>query len=665
VSGGGQFEQEIDQALQHHRAGRLAEAEAIYRQILQVNPNHVDALHLLGVLAHQAGHHDVASQLISQAIQRGAGAEAYNNLGNVLKLQGNIANAAAAFGQAIKLSPNYAEPYTNLGLLLDQSGRFEDALKHHRKALEINPNLADARHNLAMTLDHLGRYDQAIAEWERALDLQPDHLHALNNFGLALTRTGGLDRAVALLRRYVQLQPSDPEGYANLSTALVKAQRTDEALAAAKKAIELAPARAEGYSNLGSLYQKLGRLDDAVQEFERALQIDPEFGLAHGNLGSAYEQLDRYDEAAVEFEKAAQLMPNYLLVFNTLSALYRSMNRDADSLHAADRALQIEPNHPDGHGNRAFALLSMGRLVEGFEEYEWRWRCLNFTTAPREFDRPMWDGSDPAGRSILVHTEQGYGDVLQMVRYLPMLAQRGARIILECAPPLKTLLDSVQGVDRVIVAGLKLPDFDLHCPIMSLPRAFGTTLETIPNQVPYLVAPEARRALWWPKVDEIAAGRLKVGIIWGGNAKPDPRRSCDLPHLAALWDVPGVSYISLQTGAPATQLKELQPGFEIVHLGDQLKDFADTAAIMERLDLIITIDTAAAHLAGALGKRTWLMLPFSPDWRWLRDREDSPWYPTMRLFRQLSRGDWKSVAAQITRELRSLAGSAGASRGDR
>src|SRR5439155_9428876 len=253
--------------------------------------------------------------------------------------------------------------------------------------------------------------------------------------------------------------PNDAEGWANLSTALAKAQRMEEALSAARKSVELAPDRAESHSNLGNLLQKIGRVDEAIAEYQRALEINPNSGLAHGNLGSAYEIKERYDDSVREFEIAAELMPKYPHVLNTLSTMYRNVNGDAEALKAADRSIALDPNQPDAHGNRAFALLGMGDLLQGFYEYEWRWRCHNFTTPPREFDRPMWDGSDPAGRTILIHTEQGYGDVIQMARYLPLLAKRGDKVYLEVFAPLKALMENIGELSRVMVAGIKLPDF--------------------------------------------------------------------------------------------------------------------------------------------------------------------------------------------------------------
>jgi hypothetical protein len=262
----------------------------------------------------------------------------------------------------------------------------------------------------------------------------------------------------------------------------------------------------------------------------------------------------------------------------------------------------------------------------------------------------MWDGSDPAGRTIFVHTEQGFGDTIQFVRYVTMLIARGAKVILECTLPLRSLMSSVKGVSKVVVAGVRPPDFDLHIPLLSLPKIFKTTLETVPNEVPYLFVDDERMAKF-KQLTRDPGAKLRVGITWAGNIKPDPARTCPLENFAPLASIQGVTFFSLQKGEPEADADRPPPGLKLIKLSDELKDFADTAAAMLNLDLILTIDTAGAHLAGALGRPTWTILPWACDWRWLTDREDSPWYPTMRLFRQPTRGDWASVIAQVADEL--------------
>jgi tetratricopeptide (TPR) repeat protein len=649
----------IDQALEHHQQGRLADAEQLYRRVLADDPNHADALHFLGVIAHQVGRHADAVNLIGLALRQlqdgPPRADVLNNFAEALRMAGRVPDAVAALRQVVQIEPNYGEAWSNLGLALDTLGQLPDALTAHDRAVQLTPNLPNAHYNRGVTLEHMGRLDEAIDEFEDATKLQPNHLLALNNLGAALTRRGHAPRAITILRKACQINPNYIEGYINLTGALSAAEKFDDAIDVAKRAVQLDPNRAESLNNLGVALDKAKRYHEAVDAYQKAIGLKPNFGLAHGNLGSSYDKLGQSDDAVRCFERAAELIPNNPDVLATLSGVYRTAGRDAESVATADKAIALNPNHADAHGNRAFALLHAGDYLEGFREYEWRWRCKTFSSPVREFERPLWDGTDPAGRTILVHAEQGYGDVIQMARFIPMLADRGANVLVECVPVLRPLIETCRGVGKVVPTGLKLPDFDLHCPIMSLPRAFNVTIDTLPREVPYLHATDDRKQFWRGLIEPKAAGaKLKVGLVWGGNVKPDPRRSASLKAFEPLGEVPGVVFFSLQRDEPAAELKHPPQGIEVTDLGKDIKNFADSAAVLANLDLLITIDSAPAHLGGATGTRTWTLLPVVADWRWLRSREDSPWYPTMRLFRQEKRDDWGPVIDRMKEELKKL-----------
>jgi hypothetical protein len=339
-------------------------------------------------------------------------------------------------------------------------------------------------------------------------------------------------------------------------------------------------------------------------------------------------------------------------VLANLSMMHRRRRDYPAALDAAERAAKLQPGLPAAHGSLAIALLSVGDYQRGFAEYEWRWRCDNFTTAARDFGRPMWDGSDPSGRTIFVHTEQGYGDTIQFARYIPLLARRGATVLVECHAALRLLFRRLDGVSKVVSAGIRPPDFDLHTPILSLPKWFGTTMQTVPRDVPYLTPDPDRLGAWRQRLEGQA---LHVGLVWSGNIKPDPHRTCELKNFAPLAGIAGVRFYSLQVGPGAGDIASAPPGLGIVNWSEHLSDFNETAAAMQCLDLIITIDTAAAHLAGALGRPVWTLLPWAPDWRWFLDRDDSVWYPTMRLFRQSAKGDWSDPIARAGGELARLA----------
>ncbi len=451
----------------------------------------------------------------------------------------------------------------------------------------------------------------------------------------------------------MEKHPTFAEGHANLGSALAAAGKHDEGIAEALKAIELDPNRPEAHNTLGVVYMRAGKMDEAIAATKRAVEMNPRFHKAVGNVGGIYQKHERHADAIEWFERASAILPADIETANALYGAYYKTRRIDKSLEVTERALKHNPNHAELHGNRSLALLALGRYIEGFEEYEWRWRCTTFTSPPRDFDRPMWESTDPTGRTILVHSEQGYGDIIQFARYIPMLIAKGAKVIVEVPVAARSLVESIPGVSRVVPKGLKLPDFDLHIPLLSLPRAFKTTVETIPGNVPYFRVDQPRVERWRPLIHRDTPG-LKVGIVWGGNTKPDPKRSVALKQLAPLADVRNVTWFSLQTAEPREELKDAPLGLNLIDIGKDLKDFSDTAAVMSLLDLVITIDTASAHLAGAMAAKTWTMIPYAADWRWQMEGESSPWYPTMRLFRQPTLNDWGPTIERLREELLKL-----------
>jgi hypothetical protein len=359
----------------------------------------------------------------------------------------------------------------------------------------------------------------------------------------------------------------------------------------------------------------------------------------------------RIDESIVAFRRAVQIKPDYAEAHNNLSgALYQRGQID-EATAAAARAITLEPDYAEAHWTLALILLTQGNFAQGWREYEWRWRRDSFTTPRRNFPQPRWDGGDLHGERILLHAEQGIGDTLQFVRYAPMVAQRGGRVILECQRALKRLFSQLPGVEEIVEAGEPLPSFDLHCPLMSLPLVFQTELASVPASIPYLKSDAKLWAAWKSRLESESTGR-RIGLAWAGSPtqRRDRNRSMKLAQLGPLARIPNAIFYSLQKGEAG---KEPPPqGLTIRDFTGELNDFADTAALLECLDLILTVDTAVAHLAGAMGKPVWTMLAFSPDWRWLLNRDDSPWYPTMRLFRQPRIGDWATPVSQIERWLR-------------
>jgi tetratricopeptide (TPR) repeat protein len=615
-----QIQQLFAAAATHHQNGRLAEAEPLYQQVLAADPNHLEVLHLLGMLMHQTGRSAPGLELIRKSVS---------------------------------LKPTFAS-LSNLGEVLRATGKTDEAIATLRKAAELNPNSADVFSNLGRALmDHL-KVDEAEKAFSRACQLAPNRADVHIRLCLVRTDQGDPHGAAQAGRRAVELQPSMPEAWSNLALALAEGKKHEEAIAAARRAVTLAPQRAETHYTLARALAAAEQRPEAESEYLRAIELNPKFSLAHRQLAALYDFMNDFPRSIASVERALALQPRDVKAWVNLSTLRRRTNDNRGALEAAEQAMKHDPSSPDAHGNIAMALLALGDYPRGFAEYEWRWRCDSFTTKPRDWAGSTWDGSDPAGRTILVHTEQGFGDTIQFVRYVPMLASRGAKVILESWPSLLTLMPRVKGVNRVIAVGVHPPQFDLHVALLSLPKLFKTTLDTVPAEVPYLFADPERVEVWKRKIEALGDG-LKVGLIWAGNIKPDPFRTCPIQNLAPLGRVPGVKFISLQKRNNPLGAEPPPEGLSFVDVSEDLRDFGETAAAMKNLDLIITIDTGACHLAGALGCPTWAMLPWAGDWRWLEDREDTPWYPTMRLFRQPAREQWLPVAERVAEELSALA----------
>ncbi|MBV8825586.1 MAG: tetratricopeptide repeat protein, partial [Hyphomicrobiales bacterium] len=537
---------------------------------------------------------------------------------------GETAAGEAALKAALTADPMHARGWHRLGLLAQGRGEHAEAVGLFHRALALEAEAADTHNNLGVSLGALDRRDEAIACCRRALALRPDYAKACLNLGAALMETDALDEAAHYLNRAATLDPKLAEAPYNLGNLADK--RGDEATAADyfRRAAALRPGFYEANNNLGAVLLKAGDVEAAHESFARAVALRPEHAEAHHNLSNALRDLGRCEEA----------------------------------LAACRRATALDPTHAQANFSEAMLLLVQGKLREGFDKYEWRWKLG--TLVPRGYPVPLWNGEEIAGRTILLHGEQGYGDAIQGLRYVPLVAARGAHVVLEVPPPLLRLAGSVSGVAALVAAGQPLPRFDLVCPLLSLPRAFATTLETIPAKIPYLAAPSDAMARWRGRLD---GPGLKVGIAWAGSPlhRSDARRSIDVEALAPLLKVDGVRWFSLQVGERAGDLAGLPAG-SVNDLAPQLTDFAETAAAITELDLVITVDTAVAHLAGALGRPCWVMLRSSPDWRWLLEREDSPWYPTLRLFRQRARGDWAEVVARVRAALQQSATSARPSR---
>jgi Tfp pilus assembly protein PilF len=431
--------------------------------------------------------------------------------------------------------------------------------------------------------------------------------------------------------------------------------RNDEALDALSAALKTQSKSASARSNRGLVFMALGRHKEALADFDRALAANPAYVEVLHNRGNVLHYLDRHEEAIASFDKALALRPGYVDSHYNRGIVLHVLNRHAEAVDSYQRALALRPDHADAHWNESLARLALGDFAEGWKKFEWRWRTSDRTRPGLSFPMPLWVGDQPIdGKSILLYSEQGLGDTIQFVRYVPMVVERGAKVVLAVHSELKQLLSRVASTVTVFGENERLPAVDLQCPLFSLPLAFRTTVETIPASIPYIRPDDALAAQWARRLPQTALPR--VGLVWCGNStyKYDHWRSLRLTQIAPLLATPNIFFCSLNPGVGEGDLVTLGKYPNVLHLGSQFRDFGDTAAVISLLDLVVTTDTAVAHLAGAMGRPVWIMLAYSPDWRWAFDRDRSSWYPTARLFRQASAGDWASVLNHVQRELVAL-----------
>jgi len=544
-----------------------------------------------------------------------------------------------------------------MGTLALQVGKLDPATRLLTEATRLSPRDPHVATNLASALRRSGRTEAALAEIDRALALFPDFGDAIHNRVNILEDMGRHGEAAETMQRLIALRGATVEHQIRLARFLILAERAEEAIEALYDLLGIDPLSTAAYTNLGVAYRRLGRVEEADRAYRTGLGFAPDDNGLLNNHGILLQDAGRVEEAVACFRRAIALQPEAAATHLNLSLAERDLMRIDDAVASARHAIRADPNLPAAHTALAMALLMRGDLREGFAEYEWRSRMADFPSPRRDFAAPRWTGEPLGGRSIVVHDEQGVGDALQFLRYAPMLTARGARVFVECNSQLVRLLQGMEGVAGVIGRFQPLPPHDYQVSLLSLPHLLGTTRDTIPAAVPYLRAEPDLAAEWRGRL--AAHPGLRVGLVWAGNPefKADNLRSPGLAAFRPLLDVTGVTIFGLQKGPGRRDLEGIGAlPASFVDLGPDIHDFADTAAIMEGLDLVISSCTGPAHLAGALGCPTWTVLPFSPDWRWFDRGEDTPWYPTMRLFRQDRPREWGPVMTRVGASLSALAG---------
>lgn len=497
----------------------------------------------------------------------------------------------------------------------------------------------------ALSLHQAGRLPEARAAYELLLKQNPRDADALHLYGVLLHQFGDHTAGESHVRKAIQLSGGHPAYYQNLGAICMAQQRFDDALQAYERCVAMNANSVEGHSGMTSALNELRRYDAALAHGQRAIQINPNFAEAWGNLGSTLRLRGELQPSLQAYQRAMALQPNRQGMALNLASVCSSLGRSQEAIELYRREIAMFPNGAEAHVGLAHQLLCAGQWADGWREYEWRWRWAGFPSPRREFAQPAWAGESIEGKTLLIYAEQGLGDAMQFARYLPMVLERGAKVIWECQAELVDLFARSFLDVHIVARNAALPNFDYHVASMSLPLIFGTTIKTVPGAGGYLIADPARVQTWREKLSPPCDGK-KVGLVWAGNPRHrrDRERSCSWAQMSRLLDRTGAKYFSLQKGVAAEQL----PGdARIINLDPLLQSFDDTAAALANLDLLITVDTAIAHLAGALGRPTWLMVTHAPDWRWLANRPDTPWYNAVRIFRQPTPGDWTSVIEAI------------------
>jgi len=501
----------------------------------------------------------------------------------------------------------------------------------------------EAKFQRALKLHQQGKLAQAKQLYEEIRTDLPDHFQVINMLGIVAMQSRRYADAIALFDRAIALNPGYAETYSNRGVAFKESGRLDEAAASFTAAIDRKADFADAYYQRGNVMNELRRWDDAVADFDKAIAYKADDPLIYASRAIALTRLGKLEDAVASYDQAIALKPDFAIAFSNRGNVLIKLNRHTDALASLDKAISLKPDYAAAHWNKSLCLLVSGDFEHGLPLYEWRWQVPAFARGKKDVPQPLWSGNESlSGKTILLYSEQGFGDAIQFCRYAALVAARGARVILEVQPALTRLLSDLDGVDTIISRGDPLPAFDYHCPLLSLPLAFATRPETIPASETYLHADSDIRAHWAERLGPTTKPR--IGLVWSGSATNtnDHNRSLDLEELLRVLP-DSCQYISLQKEVRDTDQQTLNGHPQVLHFAAELRDFADTAALCDLMDLVISVDTSVAHLGGALGKPTWVLLPFSPDWRWLLERCDSPWYPSMILYRQTAPGDWDPV----------------------
>ena len=572
-----------------------------------------------------------------------------------MKLREWLGKYAATGAQGSKPG-GAANELMRAGLAHHRAGEYGRAQACCFAILENHPDHPDALCLLGEIACLQGRNEEAVERFRIAVALQPGLARVHRGLGHALQIQGDLDAAVESFRRALTLDPGLAEVHLQLGDVLRQRGRFDEALDCCLNAVELEPGLAQTHNNLGNAYADLGRAGEAIAAYRKALELDPGLAEAHLNLGMSLHQSGKVEPASVHYRAALAFNPGLADAHLNLGYALEQLGDPRGAIECYRQAISLDPHRADAHFNLALQLLLIGEFAQGWEEYEWRWQLPGLSEVNPYSASRHWDGSALAGETILLYAEQGFGDAIQFVRYAPLAAKGAGKVIVRCQPELQRLFERTPGISKVVSTSEPIPDCDLCCSLLSLPRLLGTMPESTPAPIPYLRADPGETRRWHERIVAGGSG-LKVGLVWASQTvnRIAQSKSLKLEMLAPLAAIENVAFYSLQKGAAASEAGQPPRGMRIVDASAELGDFSDTAALIANLDLVISVDTAVAHLAGAMGRRVWTLTHFPPVWRWMLGRDDSPWYPTMRLFRQRQAQDWMPVVAQVAEALKPMA----------
>ncbi len=674
------------QALNHHENGRLDEAQRIYQSIVKLQPKFAEALHGLGLIALARSNYQEAIEWFNQALKIEKNAAYFNNRGSAYFEIKKMQEALADYQAALKLQPGFIDAQYNLANLFSATQRHEDAITAYNKILLKDNLQIDAFYNRGNAYKKLNKYQEALQDYQTVLHIEPNNMKALLNLGNTYIALENLDEAInaydkilkgnplyaevvlaranALIlqkkyelaidgyKTHIQIKPDEKESYYGLGNALKDILKFEDAIYCYRKAIEIDPQYYDALTNLANTLRRVKQFNEAAIYYSRAVEANPIEPDAYSNLGNILHDLNRTDLAIDAYAQALVIAPNDVRANYNIGNIYKELNQFEEAIEQLDHVLTLNPDDEETLFAKGVMLLTMGRYKEGFQLYEQRWERKSLIEKPRDYSQPLWNGTQSLeGKTILIHIEQGLGDTIQFSRLLNQLQKRGATIIFEVQKPLIGIMSRITGVSKVIAYKSEFKEFDYYCPLLSLPHYLNLELDNIPMAEGYLKPLPEYLNKWQLKLGPKTKPR--VGLICSGNKMHENDQNRSILLFEIIQYLPQeFEYITLQKEMREVdrQLIEKYPLFK--SFGDELDNFDDTAALCELMDVVISVDTSVAHLSGAIGKKTWLLIPFSPDWRWLLERKDSPWYLSMTIYRQESMKNWASVFEKVAIDLK-------------